>query len=40
MTPVLILLFGIETTTAVGTNLLSAAATQGAGTISLRPGSS
>jgi uncharacterized protein len=34
MTPVLILLFGVQTTTAVGTDLLYAAATKGAGTLS------
>jgi hypothetical protein len=34
MTPVLILLFGVQTTTAVGTDLLYAAATKGAGTFS------
>lgn len=34
MTPVLILLFGVQTTTAVGTDLLYAAATKSAGTIS------
>jgi len=34
MTPVLILLFGVQTTTAIGTDLLYAAATKGAGTFS------
>ena len=34
MTPVLILLFVVQTTTAVGTDLLYAAATKGAGTLS------
>jgi uncharacterized membrane protein YfcA len=34
MTPILILLFGVQTTTAVGTDLLYAAATKGAGTLS------
>jgi uncharacterized protein len=34
MTPVLILVFGVQTTTAVGTDLLYAAATKGAGTLS------
>jgi uncharacterized protein len=34
MTPVLILLFGVRTTTAVGTDLLYAAATKGVGTLS------
>lgn len=34
MTPILILLFGMQTTTAVGSDLLYAAATKGAGTIS------
>jgi uncharacterized membrane protein YfcA len=34
MTPVLILLFGVQTTTAVGTDLLYAAATKSAGTLS------
>jgi len=33
MTPVLILLFGVQTTTAVGTDLLYAAATKSAGTL-------
>jgi hypothetical protein len=34
MTPVLILLFGVQTTTAIGTDLLYAAATKSAGTLS------
>jgi uncharacterized protein len=34
MTPLLILLFGVQTTTAVGTDLLYAATTKGAGTLS------
>jgi len=33
MTPLLILLFGVQTTTAVGTDLLYAAATKSAGTL-------
>ena len=34
MTPILILLFGVQTTTAVGSDLLYAAATKGVGTLS------
>ena len=33
MTPLLVLLFGVHTTTAVGTDLLYAAATKSAGTV-------